>query len=299
MGAVMTAIRKGNRIISDLTVFIPTLGRTQLKACLASLAQGNALPAKIIVVDQGDNPVVADWLRDLEAGGLETLHVVSSQRSAASARNRAIERVATVFAAALDDDCIPAPDWLERMDECLRQNPAALITGRCMPGGSGNAPTIVTSRVPRIHTRPSMRVPSPLASGNMGFAVSTAHQIGPFDENLAEAEDNDWAYRALRAGITVMYAPQVVVDHVHWRDTDQLTDVYRAYARSQGVFFGKHIRRGDWWMALRTGDYLLRTGYMALSGLVTNNRARRMGGWMKFNQFLAGLLAGLRGRGSR
>jgi len=251
------------------------------------------------VVDQGENPAVAGWLRRVSAGGLETVHLGSSQRSAASARNLAIERVTTTFAAAIDDDCVPAADWLDRMDSCLRHNPEALVTGRCLPGGGGFAPTIVTSTVPRTHIRPSMRFPSPLASGNMGFALATARRIGPFDEKLAQAEDNDWAYRALRGGIPIVFAPEVVVNHVHWRSNDELAAAYRAYARSQGAFYGKHLRRGDWAMVVRTADYLLRSGHAMLHGLVTNDSTKRAAGYTKITHLLSGVFAGLRRQDSR
>ena len=298
-GCITGQDQKLPRIVGDLTLFIPTVGRPELDRCLKSIASGTAWPAKIIVVDQGENPAVVDWLRCANTIGLETVHLMSSERSASSARNQAIEQVATTFAAALDDDCVPAADWVERMDSCLRRHPKALVTGRCLPAGDGIAPTIVTSTVPRIHTRPSRRFPAPLASGNMGFALETAHRIGPLDEKLAEAEDNDWAYRALRAGIPIVFAPEVVVNHVHWRNDDQLAAVYRAYALSQGAFYGKHIRRGDWWMAVRTGDYLLRSGQVLLRGLVTNDRTKRANGYMRITQLLSGVFAGLRGRGSR
>ena len=290
---------KPPRIIGDLTLFVPTVGRLELHTCLQAIARGTAWPAQIIVVDQGENPAVAEWLRQASAGGLATLHLTSSQRSPASARNQAIERVATTFAAAIDDDCVPAVDWLEEMESCLRRNPQALVTGRCLPGGDGIAPTIVTSTVPHIHTRPSLRTLSPLASGNMGFALATARRIGPFDESLAQAEDNDWSYRALRAGIPIVYAPEVVVNHVHWRNDDQLAAVYRAYARSQGAFYGKHIRRGDWWMVLRAADHVLRNGHALLLGLLTNDSAKRASGYTRITHLLSGIFAGLRGRGSR
>ncbi len=121
----------------------------------------------------------------------------------------------------------------------------------------------------------------------------------PFDENLAQAEDNDWAYRALRAGIPIVYAPEVVVEHFHWRNPDQLAAVYRAYARSQGAFYGKHLRRGDWWMAVRTGDYVLRSANVLLQGLVTNNRTKMANAYSKITHLLSGVFAGLRGFGTR
>jgi GT2 family glycosyltransferase len=298
-GSMSEPRRRPRRIVSDLTLFIPTVGRPELDRCVKSIARGTAWPAQIIVVDQGENPTVIEWLNAARASGLDTVHLLSTDRSASSARNQAIERVTTTFAVAIDDDCVPATDWLECMERCLRRDPGALITGRCLPAGGGMAPTIVTSVVPRLHTRPSMRFPSPLASGNMGFALKTARRLGPFDEKLAQAEDNDWAYRALRAGIPIVYAPEVVVEHVHWRSDDESAAVSRAYAKSQGAFYGKHLRQGDWSMVPRTADYLLRNGHLLIRGLVKNDRAKSATAYVKMKCLISGVVSGLRGRGSR
>ena len=74
----------------------------------------------------------------------------------------------------------------------------------------------------RQHDEPAIYT-SPLLDGdvlfppNMGFAVRLLNRIGWFDEHpsLATAgEDNEWAHRALRAGVTIVYEPTVVVGHL-------------------------------------------------------------------------------------
>src|SRR5690242_876708 len=95
---------ESRRLLDDLTVIIPTVGRPILQRCLQSIASGTVLPARIIVIDQGENPLVAEWVHSLEGMGLETFHLRSPERSPASARNRGIEQVQTRFVAAIDDD---------------------------------------------------------------------------------------------------------------------------------------------------------------------------------------------------
>ena len=292
------ADRTSRRVLDDLTVIIPSLGRSLLQRCLQSIACGAAWPASIIVVDQGNNPEVADWLHDLAATGLKTLHLRSSERSPASARNRGLEQVRTRFVAAIDDDCFAESDWLEKMEIRLHQNPASIITGRLESAGEGIPPTVVTFKFPRLYSLPSVRSASPLASANMAFALSTARQIGPFDADLLAAEENDWAYRALHAGIPILYAPEVVTYHVPWRDKGQLTATYQAYAWTQGAFFGKHLRRGDWSMLLRVGISLIRGGRSLMSGILHNDYDRRTRGFAKLTLLLPGLVAGWRGKGS-
>jgi len=288
---------KSRRILDDVTVIIPTVGRPILQRCLQSIADGTVLPACIIAIDQGDNLGVADWLRSIDAKGLEIFHLRSTERSPASARNRGIEQVQTLFVAAIDDDCFVEKDWLEKMERQLHQNPTAIITGRLEPAGDGTPPTLATSAVPCLYNRPSVRIHNPLASANMGFALRTALHIGPFDENVCPAEDNDWAYRALRLGVPILYAPEIVVYHFHWRDKTQMAAVYQAYAWSQGTFYGKHLRRGDWLMLLRTAVTLFRGVRSLIIGALNNDYNRRVDGYARLTFLLPGLVAGLRGNG--
>ncbi|MCK4791942.1 MAG: glycosyltransferase family 2 protein [Desulfobacteraceae bacterium] len=283
-----------HRVLNDLTIIIPTVGRPILERCLESIARGSVLPTRIIAIDQGENPAVVDWLHSLEAMGLETIHLHSSERSPASARNRGIEQVQTTFVAAIDDDCVAEVDWLEKLEIKLRQNSTAIITGRLEPTGGGIPPTTETSTVPCVYYRPSIRIHSPLNSANMGFALRIAQQIGPFDENLIAAEDNDWGYRALRAGVPIVYAPEVIVYHHHWRDKDQLSATYRTYAWSQGAFYGKHLRRGDWSMALRTAITLIRGVRSLINGMMHNKYDRKVNGYTRITRLIPGLIAGIR-----
>ena len=297
-GQLTARIHGVRRVAGDLTVIIPTVGRPILHRCLRSIAIGTVAPARVVVVDQGENPEVMAWLGELDTVGIETLHVPSSERSAASARNRGLELVTTQFVAAIDDDCVAATDWIETMEMCLHQNPDALVTGRLEAEGDDIPPTVVTSTVPCVHTRPSVRILSPLHSANMGFALGTARRIGPFDAKLIEAEENDWAYRALRTAIPIVYAPQLRVEHVHWRDERQLTSVYRAYAGSQGAFYGKHLRRGDWSMAARIGLTLLRGARDFVWGFARRDATQRAKGYARLIRLIPGVYSGLRGRGS-
>ena len=114
---------------------------------------------------------------------------------------------------------------------------------------------------------------------------------------MRTAEDNEYAYRALRAGVPIVYAPDVIVAHLGWRDTAGRQEQYRGYALSQGGFFGWYLRQGDAFIALRILVHLLRSlrrwGVARLTGddeMASNGRAYVQG-------LLPGLRAGWRERG--
>jgi GT2 family glycosyltransferase len=296
--------RRERRILGDISVVVPTIGRDVLDGCVRSIVEGSAWPAELIVVDQGGNRNVAEWLASAESHGLRVLHVRSPQRGAAAARNRGLERVTTRFVAATDDDCRVAVDWLERMRARLTAYPDALVTGKVRKGvadrSGQHAPSLVTADAEEIHRRPLLRR-DPLCSGNMAFSTAVIERCGLMNEDsrLQFAEDAEWSYRALRAGVAIVYAPEVVVDHMPWRDLPSLARVYAAYAYSQGAFYGQYIRRGDWFIAVRAALDLLRGPLWLLRGMVSRNTKLSLIGRAYIDQLGVGLIAGLRRGGDR
>jgi GT2 family glycosyltransferase len=277
-------------IVDDITIVIPTLGRPILEECLHHIAGGSVWPATVIVVDQSSSPEVATWLARLDTSGLRAEHVPSQQRGRASGVNRGLERVQTQFVAVTDDDCFVDETWLAKLAEHLRQSPEAIVTGRVEAAGDEEVVALKTSLVPRIDRRPRLKHDS-VCGGNMGVAISIIQRIGPLDEDpcLRTAEDCEWSYRALRAGVPVIYAPDVLVHHVGWRDKEARERQYASYARSNGGFYGKYLRKGDSFIALRTVIHLARALRRWILGLVTGNREQVLNG----RAYVVGLLPGI------
>ena len=69
--------------------------------------------------------------------------------------------------------------------------------------------------------------------------------------------------------------PEIVVTHLGWRDEQQREAQYASYARSQGGFYGKYLRQGDLFIALRAAVHLLRAVRRWVMGaLRTRGRSR-------------------------
>jgi GT2 family glycosyltransferase len=286
-------------VLDDISVVVPTMGRPTLEQCLRAIVQGTCWPARLIVIDQGTNAQVGAWLGHLEALGIATLHLRAEPRGPGAARNRGFELVQTRFFAAIDDDCVAEPTWLEHMARHLRQHPHAIITGRVNPGGEGFVPSVVAFDSPVTYDRLALSGVAAFVSGNIGMVASTSQLIGPFDEDpllSAAAEDNELGYRALRAGVPIMYRPDVIVAHMDWRDTSQLPALYRGYARGQGAFFGKYLRQGDWTVALWVLLYVYRGIRLWVRGLLCSDQHAMIEGAARMQHFVPGLLAGLRSR---
>ena len=190
-------------------------------------------------------------------------------------------------------------DWLERLAACLRDNADAIVTGRVEPEGDGIVLTVKTVDQPASYTAPLLHG-DVLFPANMGFAARLLQRVGPFDEHpsLATAgEDNEWAHRALRAGVRILYQPSAVVGHLARHRPNELPGLYRRYARGQGAFYGTWLRRGDPFIARRAARDLLRAPWLLLRGIVTRNAELVAMGRGELAGLLPGIVAGLRNPG--
>jgi GT2 family glycosyltransferase len=283
-------------VLHDTSLVVPTLGRELLRTCLRSVVQGTAWPCELLVVDQGSNDEVDTWVGELWASGLNARRIRSNRTGIAAAINLGLQGIPTPFAAVTHDDCRVAPDWLERLALRLRTSGDVLLTGRVEPEGEGIVVTIKTSRRPATYTHPRLdgEVLFPL---NMGFPMRLVERVGLLDEHPSlrlAGEDNDWAYRLLRAGIPIVYDPDLVVWHFAWQQSSDLYPLYRRYAYGQGSFYGKHVRRGDAFIILRTLRDAIRAPWLLLRGLLTHNPDLIAMGKGELAGLYAGIVAGLR-----
>jgi GT2 family glycosyltransferase len=281
-------------ILDDVTIVIPTLGRSILEESLYWIVAGSAWPGGLIVVDQGSTQEAAVLIEKLQALGIKAHHLPSTQRGRAAGINRGLEQVKTHFVAITDDDCFVETDWLAQMVTHLQAHPKAIITGRVEPAGNDMI-VVVTSRKPAIYHRPRLRFDS-MSGGNMGTSMAVMEQVGLFDEDsrLRTVEDGEWAYRALRTGVPIIYVPDVVVQHYGWRNESERDVQYKDYARSHGGFYGKYLRKGDWFIALRAVIHLGRALRRWLRGLVSGDQELVLNGRAYVMGLLPGIIAGLR-----
>ena len=289
------------RTAGDVTVVIPTLGGSVLDGCLESLAQGTVWPARLIIVDQSEDTAVASSVARVRQQGIAVEHVRAPANGISSATNLGLRHVCTTFVAVTHDDCRVRTDWLHRVAIRLHDIGEAILTGRVEPEGDGIVLTVNTADEPTAYH-------SPLIAGdvlfppNMAFAVRLLERIGWLDEHpsLATAgEDNEWAHRALRAGVSIVYDPTVIVGHLARHRPEDLPALYRRYARGQGAFYGTWLRRGDRFIARRATRDLLRAPWLLLRGLVTRNSELVSMGRGEVLGLLPGIVAGLRNPGVR
>jgi GT2 family glycosyltransferase len=225
------------------SVVIPTIGRAELlDRCLESISQCRPRAAEIIVVDQSRDNAVCLVVERFSQIGARVLSCSVRDRSVAV--NRGMGEAQHDIVLVTDDDCTVAPSWVATAWNHLSGDPGAIVTGRVLPVGDAVAvPSLMGDPMPHEYTG-GMHY-DVLFGCNMACSRSRFLGLGGFDERVKLAEDNDFCYRWLRAGERLRYDPDFLIWHHAWRTPEDLQRHFAGYARGQGIFYAKHLRRHD------------------------------------------------------
>lgn len=179
-----------------------------------------------------------------EVAGLRILR--EQQPGLAIARNRALAEVPEGGVLALiDDDAIPAPDWLERLGDRWAKAPSevACIGGAILPRWLEPPPRWMSERVHIVFSLLDRGgVVKDLRPGwedawgaNISFRADALREIGGFDVSLGAgaagaplfAEETEAQTRLAARGYRGLYAGDVRVEHVVSPDRVRLREVLR------------------------------------------------------------------------
>lgn len=198
----------------EVTVVIATLRREdRLAAALEALEAQTLAPERYEVVVVRAEGIGEEGLA-VAPPGLEVRFLRSPEAGAAAQRNLGWRSGSGGLVAFTDDDCRPAPDWLERL-LAARDGDATMLQGRTEPDplerGSlrGYARSVTVTKL------------DPWApTCNMAYPRALLERVGGFDESFGGAwgEDTDLALRAIEAGGRQVFVAAALVWHaVHPR----------------------------------------------------------------------------------
>jgi hypothetical protein len=198
---------------SEVGIVVPTAGRPSLQTLLDALGgSGGRAAAAICVVDDRRcphpplrldvPPALRGPVRILVAGG----------RGPAAARNTGWRACPTPWIAFLDDDVVPADDWLERLAADIAAAGAAVggIQGQiAVPLPAGRPPTDWERNVAGLET-------AAWATADMAYRRAALVSVGGFDERFPRAyrEDADLALRIQSQGWSLVRGTRAVAHPV-------------------------------------------------------------------------------------
>jgi glycosyltransferase involved in cell wall biosynthesis len=233
-----------------LSIIVPTFNRRdKLADCLESLShldypQGRV---EVVVVDDGSQvtpeSVVSRFLDRLDVTLLTQAHA-----GPAAARNNGATKARGEFLVFTDDDCSPAPDWLQKLSARFFDFPDHAIGGRTINGLPSNLYSVASQAIIDVvyayyNTNPNQTCF--FASNNLAMPADRFHAIGGFDVTFMTSEDRELCDRWRHYGFQMTYAPEVLVYHAHALTFYAFWQRYFNYGRGAFRFHQAVAKRGS------------------------------------------------------
>lgn len=213
-----------------------------------------ALAAVTAAVGDGDEVVVVDSAsRDRQqaatiARQAGCVLVRSEEPGLSRARNLGVQVAKAQIVAFTDDDCRPAPGWIDAIAAAFEDPQVGVVAGRVVGEDAGGV-TVTTITLERPHAIADGDDPMDFLHGaNMAFRRGAIEAAEGFDEllgagaSLRSAEDHDLAYRVLARGWSGRYEPGAVVAHRQWRTRGAVLRLEYGYGLGSGAFAVKIAR---------------------------------------------------------
>ncbi len=145
------------------------------------------------------------------------------------------------YLAFIDDDCVPAANWLDILLTVMASSPLVAMTGCRVvsgePGFWGKGADLCLFMAYQYTTKQQN---IDLGSAAVMVRREVFEAVGGFDESLMASEDWDFSLRLRQAGWLCFFTPDAEVVHYHGRDT--FTKIVRNAYRS-GYLSGLAVQR--------------------------------------------------------
>lgn len=202
--------------------------KEKLKRCLEAVFNQNYSPEsyEVTVVDSGSTPQTVEFLKGEEKKRFNFRYIFPGEGNVgpARARNLGIAHSKGEVVAFTDDDCLPPPDWLARLDRGYRNYPeVAGVGGMTLPPQNLVEINFFAAFEDFIYRRlerekgeylSTKRDEHPAYSGNISYKREILKRVGGFDESFspfAYGEDGDLKERVLARGYKLLYIPVTVI----------------------------------------------------------------------------------------
>jgi glycosyltransferase involved in cell wall biosynthesis len=233
-----------------VSIIISTRNRaSQLERCFQSVARiASPAPWELVAIDNASTDDTSCVIRRFaESVNIPVRTAIEPQPGLAHARNLGITLAQGEILAFTDDDCYPAPDYVDEVIRAFSDPEIGYIGGMVkLFDPADSRITIQESTRPKLLKRFGYVPPGGIHGANMAFRRQALADIGGFDPKLGAGaqfvcEDIDACARASFAGWQGGYFPGPIVHHHHRRRRKDLPSLRRSYAKGRGAYFAKFL----------------------------------------------------------
>ncbi|GEM_PF-2089769 len=245
--------------MGTVSIVIPTYHATSLEATVDGLMAQSSWPSIAEIVVVGRQPP-GPWRTRPKVRYIE----VMDRPSPAHNRNVGAQLSSAPWLCFLDSDCLPMPDWLERlMEHAERYGARALCGSVTVPEDTSYWALCDHLLAFRELTR-TRGVPQWVpygASLNLCMRRDLFHALGGFDTAFAQAAGEDWdlCERLSERGEGLLFVPTATVIHCHSR-RDLRSAWEHLYRYGTAVATRRALRGPDW--RLQWGYRLARVPFL-------------------------------------
>ena len=199
--------------VVSFDIVVPTVGRPSLNDLLRGLGEcPGPQPTRVLIVCDGVDPgaVSLDGVGPWVASRCTVM--ATAQRGPAATRNAGWAASRAEWIVFLDDDVVPALDWLTRLSADFRNaaSPVAGSQGRIVvPVPSSRPPTDWERSVVGLER-------ARWATADMAYRRRVLEELEGFDERFVRAyrEDSEFGLRVVKAGYDIVEGSRTVVHPV-------------------------------------------------------------------------------------
>jgi GT2 family glycosyltransferase len=228
--------------LPSFDLVVATVGRvSEPERLLASLEAQTHRAFRVLLVDQNEDDRLELMLGEQQ---VEIVRLRAEQGLSRS-RNAALGDIRSDLVAFPDDDCLFAPELLQRVARRFAGDPALDgLTGRAIDEAGHSSPS--WARDPALLTRENLW--NRAISFTIFLRAPLVARVGRFDEQLglgagspwSSGEEIDYLVRALDAGARIEYDPSLTVTHP---DTRVSPTTLRSLGKRDGASVGYILRK--------------------------------------------------------
>jgi glycosyltransferase involved in cell wall biosynthesis len=241
--------------LPEISVVICTYNRAELLrlALTTLLRQSPAdLTYEVVVVDNNSTPETRAVVEEIAQTDERVRYVRETRQGNAYARNTGVIEARAPIVAFLDDDVTVRDNWIEIIPRKFKESDADFIGGKVLPRWEAPPPSWLgeanwapIAALDYGNTPFSITAENPLCllTANIAFKKEVFKQHGEFSaavqragDTIGSLEDHEFLMRLLRAGVTGLYVPEMIVDAYVGRE--RLTKEYhRRWHTGHGHFY--------------------------------------------------------------
>lgn len=237
-----------------VSVIIATCNRpNDLRDCLAAILAGTYPVHEVLVMDQSSDDMSRDVVQAFRDERLR--HYQLDIRGKSRALNASLRLATGDILCFTDDDCVPAPGWVDAAVSELEGDPElAVVFGQTLPKMEISDAAVLATTVSSVR-RVFVRRRNPYnvggAGGNVAFRREAVVRVGEFDESLGPGapfkavEDNEYFYRAFKLKMKGVYSPKQIVYHKQNLNRQAAAQRLREYRIGGGAFIAKYLMKAD------------------------------------------------------